>query len=103
MHEAKQSYTFESYTPLLALFFYYYHYNPTQMEKKHVDCCFLICMSCLHFMLTDKTITNIQPHLANIAKHAGQVAAQSAGTLVTNLGQSVLNALGAGTTAAPLN
>jgi hypothetical protein len=54
-------------------------------------------------MLTDKTITNIQPHLANIAKHAGQVAAQSAGTLVTNLGQSVLNALGAGTTAAPLN
>jgi hypothetical protein len=34
MHEAKQSYTFESYTPLLALFFYYYHYNPTQMEKK---------------------------------------------------------------------
>jgi hypothetical protein len=35
-------------------------------------------------MLTDQTITNMQPHLANIAKHAGQVAAQSAGTLVTN-------------------
>jgi len=72
--------------------------NPTQIEreKKHVDCCFQICMSCLHFMLTDQTLTNIQPHLVNIAQHAGQIAAQSAGTLATNLGKSVLNALGAG-------
>ena len=52
-------------------------------------------------MLTDQTLANIQPHLVNIAQHAGQIAAQSAGTLVTNLGQSVLNALGAGATTAP--
>ena len=58
-------------------------------------------MSCLHFMLTDQTLTNIQPHLVNIAEHAGQIAAQSASTLVTNLGKSVLNALGAGATSAP--
>ena len=52
-------------------------------------------------MFTDQTLANIQPHLANIVKHAGQVAAQSAGTLVTNLGKTVLNALGAGATTAP--
>ena len=52
-------------------------------------------------MLTDQTLANIQPHLVNIVQHAGQVAAQSASTLATNLGKSVLNALGAGATTAP--
>ena len=65
-------------------------------KKKHVDCCSLFCMSCFHFMLTDQTLTNIQPHLVNIAQHAAQIAAQSAGQLATNLGKSVLNALVAG-------
>ena len=58
-------------------------------------------MSCLHFVLTDQTLANIQPHLVNIVQHAGQMAAQSAGTFATNLGKTVLNALGAGTTTAP--
>lgn len=52
-------------------------------------------------MLTDQTLNKMQPHLVNIAQHAGQVAAQSAGALATNLGKTVLNALGAGTTTAP--
>ena len=77
-----------------------YHDVVHKWRQKHVDCCFLFCMSCLHFMLTDQTLTNIQPHLVNIAQHAGQIAAQSAGTLATNLGKTVLNALGAGATTA---
>lgn len=52
-------------------------------------------------MFTDQTLTNIQPHLVNIVQHAGQAAAQSAATLATNLGQSVLNALGGASTSAP--
>jgi hypothetical protein len=52
-------------------------------------------------MLTDQTLTNMQPHLVNIAQHAGQVAAQSAGALATNLGQTVLGALGTAATSAP--
>lgn len=49
-------------------------------------------------MLADQTLTNIQPHLVHIAQHAGQIAAQSAGALATNLGKSVLAALGGGQT-----
>ena len=56
---------------------------------------------CLYFMLTDQTLTSMQPHLVNIAQHAGQIAAQSAGQLANNLGQTVLGALGAAATSAP--
>ena len=52
-------------------------------------------------MLTDQTLANIQPHLTNIVQHAGQIAANSATALATNLGQSVLHALGAAATSAP--
>jgi len=52
-------------------------------------------------MLTDQTLTSMQPHLVNIAQHAGQIASQSAGQLATNLGKVVLNALGAGATSGP--
>jgi hypothetical protein len=52
-------------------------------------------------MLTDQTLNKMQPHLVNIAQHAGQVAAQSAGALATNLGKTVLGALGAAATSAP--
>jgi hypothetical protein len=52
-------------------------------------------------MIADQTLSNMQPHLVNIAQHTGQVAAQYAGALATNLGKSALDAFGVGVTSAP--
>ena len=41
-----------------------------------------------------------QSHLVNIGSQAAQIAAQSAGALASNLGKSVLAALGVGVTSA---